>query len=100
MTAPAARNRETVAPDGSPAWSRLEHRIAWYDSKSQENQRWFKRLKVKYEKFLDLEGAGPYAAAPIPRALLAERVEGLVAQEHAACVSHPEEPARQMAERR
>jgi hypothetical protein len=46
MIAPAARNRETVAPDGYPAWSRLEDQIAWYDRKSQENQRWFKRLKV------------------------------------------------------
>jgi uncharacterized protein DUF4231 len=155
MTAPAAGARKTVAPNGSPAWSRLEDQIAWYDRKSQQNQRWFKRLKVcqivtaaaipvaagvtapawlvggggalivvleglqqlqqyqqnwttyrstcerlKHEKFLYLEGAGPYAAAPNPRALLAERVEGLVSQEHAAWVSQREEAAREIAERR
>ena len=30
----------------SPAWERLEQQIGWYDSKSTENQRWFKGLKV------------------------------------------------------
>jgi len=155
MTGPAPRDRETGAADGSPAWSRLEDQIGWYDRKSQQNQRWFKRLKVcqlvtaaaipvaagvsapawlvggggalivvleglqqlqqyqqnwttyrstcerlKHEKFLYLEGAGPYAAAPNPQALLAERVEGLVSQEHAAWVSHREEAERQMGERR
>jgi hypothetical protein len=155
VTAPTARTRETAAPDRSAAWSRLEDQIAWYDRKSQENQRWFKRLKVcqivtaaaipvaagvaapawlvggggalivvleglqqlqqyqqnwttyrstcerlRHEKFLYLECAGPYATAPNPHALLAERVEGLVSQEHAAWASHREEAARQMAERR
>jgi hypothetical protein len=28
-----------------PAWSRLEHQLEWYDSKSQHCQRWYKRLK-------------------------------------------------------
>lgn len=30
----------------SPVWERLEDQIAWYDAKSEHNQRWFKRLKV------------------------------------------------------
>lgn len=123
--------------------------IAWYDRKSGENQRWFKRLKVcqlvtaagipvaagvsapvwlvggggalivvleglqqlqqyqqnwttyrstcerlKHEKFLFLAQAGPYSAAPRAEALLAERVEGLVSQEHAAWVAQREEAAR------
>jgi uncharacterized protein DUF4231 len=39
---------------------------------------------LKHEQFLYLAEAGPYAAAPRPLALLAERVEALVAQEHAS----------------
>ena len=38
---------------------------------------------LKHEKFLYLAGAPPYAGAQNPRALLAERVESLVSQEHA-----------------
>jgi uncharacterized protein DUF4231 len=30
----------------SPAWTRLEDQIAWYDEKSNDNRHWFKRLKV------------------------------------------------------
>jgi hypothetical protein len=30
----------------SPAWTRVQDQIAWYDRKSQLNQRWFKGLKV------------------------------------------------------
>jgi hypothetical protein len=39
---------------------------------------------LKHEKFLRLAEAGPYAGVARPDALLAERVEGLVSQEHAA----------------
>jgi Protein of unknown function (DUF4231) len=52
--------------------------------------------RLKHEKYLFLAHAGPYAVAPKPEALLAERVEGLVSQEHAAWVSHREETARQL----
>jgi Protein of unknown function (DUF4231) len=38
---------------------------------------------LKHEKFLYLAKAGPYLAAPDARVLLAERVEGIVSQEHA-----------------
>jgi hypothetical protein len=133
----------------SPAWARLEDQIAWYDRKSSENQRWFKRLKIlqivtaaaipvaagisapawlvggagalivvleglqqlqqyqqnwttyrstcerlKHEKFLFAAHAGPYARVEDPEARLAERVEGLVSQEHAAWASHREEAMR------
>lgn len=135
----------------SPGWARVQDQIAWYDGKSQQNQRWFKRLKVceivtaaaipfaasvsvpiwavgaggalivvleslqqlqqyqqnwityratcerlKHERFLFEAGAGHYAAAPDPDALLAERVEGLVSQEHAAWSSHREDANRKL----
>jgi hypothetical protein len=52
--------------------------------------------RLKHEQFLFLAGAGPYANAGSHEALLAERVEGLVSQEHAAWVSQQEEVGRQM----
>lgn len=143
-----------VSADGgadSPVRARLEDQIAWYDAKSQRNQRRFKELKVcqivvaaaipvaaaasapvwlmggggavivvleglqqlqqyqqnwttyrstcerlKHEKFLFLGRAGPYAAMPDPEPLLAERVEGLVSQEHAAWVSHRDEAGKRI----
>jgi uncharacterized protein DUF4231 len=141
---------DRVVVSTSPAEARLEDQIAWYDAKSQHNQRWFKLLKVcqiitaaaipvaagasapawlvggagalivvleglqqlqqyqqnwityrstcerlKHEKFLFAARAGPYASSE-PEALLAERVESLVSQEHAAWVSQREEPARRV----
>jgi uncharacterized protein DUF4231 len=135
----------------SPAQARLREQIAWYDGKSQHNQRWFKRLKIwqmvtaaaipfaasvsaplwvaggggavivvleglqqlqqyqqnwttyratcerlKHEQFLFMAAAGPYKAASEPEALLAERVEGLVSQEHAAWAAHREESRHKM----
>lgn len=38
---------------------------------------------LKHEQFLYLAGSGPYLDVARPAALLAERVEGLVSQEHA-----------------
>lgn len=38
---------------------------------------------LKHEKFIYLAAAGPYANVTDPRAVLAERVESLVSQEHA-----------------
>lgn len=40
--------------------------------------------RLKHEKWLYAAAAGPYAGAGRPGALLSERVEGLVSQEHAA----------------
>jgi hypothetical protein len=42
---------------------------------------------LKHEKYLYLGNAGPYASVPNPHALLAERVESLVSQEHAKWAS-------------
>ena len=57
---------------------------------------------LKHEKFLFVAKAGPYGAASDPIVLLAERIEGLVSQEHAKWVSAQEqvikpkqEPAKQ-----
>ena|SRR3984893_845020 len=45
---------------------------------------------LKHEKFLYLGEAGPYATAANPHALLAERIESLVSQEHAKWASGQE----------
>jgi hypothetical protein len=88
---------EEFALAGSSAQARLEDQIAWYDAKSGHNQGWFKLLKVCQA---DGRGRGadrgPRGASAAPDALLAERVEGLVSQEHAAWVSHREDEDRQM----
>jgi hypothetical protein len=49
---------------------------------------------LKHEKFLYLADAGPYAHSKRKNALLAERVEGLVSQEHARWTSAQEELAK------
>jgi Protein of unknown function (DUF4231) len=43
--------------------------------------------KLKHEKYLYLARAGPYGTSPSPERRLAERVEGLVTQEHAVWTS-------------
>lgn len=48
---------------------------------------------LRHEKYLFLANAGPYGASEKPRALLAERVEALVSQEHAKWISSQEQPA-------
>ena len=48
---------------------------------------------LKREKYLWLAKAGPYASAERPDALLAERVEALLSQEHAGWVALQEQPA-------
>ncbi len=52
---------------------------------------------LKHEKFLFLAEAGPYAQAQRPRALLADRIEGLISQEHAKWVSAREDSSRALA---
>jgi len=46
---------------------------------------------LKHEKFMFLAGASPYTNADSPRALLAERVEALLAGEHAKWASVQEQ---------
>lgn len=128
------------APE-DPTWDRLEDQIRWYDSKSGENQRRYKWLKLlelavaaalpvvagtgspvlvtgtlaavivvlegahhlyqfqerwityrstaealKHERYLYLAKAGPYLRADRHQQL-AERIEGLISQEHAKWTS-------------
>jgi Protein of unknown function (DUF4231) len=138
--------------DADPILERLEDQIAWYDQKSQFNQRVYKRIKIveilsaalipflaaaklpyfgvvtgglgvlitvlegmlhlnqyqqnwiayrstcellKHEKYTYLGKASPYANVPDPHALLAERIESLVSQEHAKWASvQQQEPGK------
>jgi hypothetical protein len=48
--------------------------------------------QLKHEKFLYLASAGAYGTAQDPHALLAERIESLVSQEHAKWSSQEHEP--------
>jgi hypothetical protein len=50
---------------------------------------------LKHEKYLYLANAGPYSAATTAHALLAERIESLVSQEHAKWAAGQEEGAKQ-----
>jgi hypothetical protein len=50
---------------------------------------------LKHEKYLYLANAGPYAAAPVAHALLAERIESLVSQEHAKWASGHEQAGKE-----
>jgi len=52
--------------------------------------------RLKHEQFLFVAHAGPYAAVAGAEALLAERVEGLVSQEHAAWVSQQEDVSKKL----
>lgn len=47
--------------------------------------------RLKHERFLFATLAGAYGHVPRPAGLLAERVEGLVSQEHAAWTAHQDE---------
>jgi hypothetical protein len=142
-----ARPIEAVPPPApaDPTWDRLEDQIGWYDRKSGNDQRRYKRLKLlelavaatlpvvagvgspvwaigglaavivvlegaqhlyqfqehwityrstaealKHERYLYLAQAGPYAGED-RRRQLAERIEGLISQEHAKwTASHQE----------
>lgn len=52
--------------------------------------------QLKHEQYLFLSKAGPYAAAPDPEAVLAERVESLVSQEHAAWTAGRKEAEKKL----
>jgi Protein of unknown function (DUF4231) len=49
---------------------------------------------LRHEKYLYLGQAGPYSGAPNPHALLAERIESLVSQEHAQWSAIQQQPNR------
>ena len=49
---------------------------------------------LKHEKYVYIANASPYAGVADPRALLAERVESLVSQEHAKWASSQQETTK------
>jgi len=49
---------------------------------------------LRHEKFVYLALAGPYTASPNPHALLAERIESTVSQEHAQWASVQQQAAK------
>lgn len=49
---------------------------------------------LKHEKYLFLAGAGPYSGVDRPVQLLADRIEGLISQEHAKWVSAQEQSTK------
>jgi Protein of unknown function (DUF4231) len=49
---------------------------------------------LQHEKYLFLAGAGPYANAEQPLPLLADRIEGLISQEHAKWISAQQPPGK------
>jgi hypothetical protein len=49
------------------------------------------RLALRHEKYLFLAAAGPYAKSEQPLPLLADRIEGLISQEHAKWLSAQEQ---------
>lgn len=50
--------------------------------------------ELKHEKYLYLAKAGPYANLTSPEVLLAERIEGLISQEHAKWVSSTQQSVK------
>jgi hypothetical protein len=52
--------------------------------------------QLRHEQFLYLAHAGPYADVPDPEAVLAERVESLVSQEHAAWVANRDDANKKL----
>jgi Protein of unknown function (DUF4231) len=49
---------------------------------------------LKHEKYLFLAAAGPYAKVDDPLPLLADRIEGLISQEHAKWISAQQQPGK------
>jgi Protein of unknown function (DUF4231) len=93
---PLLSGLDMPAPMGVPKWflGALGALIAIIEGVQQVNQyhaSWISYRStaeaLKHEKFLYLGNAGPYLAAPDPRAQLAERVEAIVSQEQTKWLS-------------
>ena len=92
-----------VSALGGPAWSTglLGVLVVVLEAIQQLNQyhaNWMAYRStaeaLKHEKYLHAAAAGPYASAGNRGALLAERIEGLVSQEHAKWVSAVEQEGK------
>ena len=78
--------------DFLPAWlGALIVVVEGFQQLNQYHQNWTSYRStceaLKHEKYLWVANAGPYAAAENPHALLAERIEAIIAQEHTKWVS-------------
>ena len=103
LTVGAAALIPVFAGLGAPSWATgtLGAVIVLFEGAQQVNQyqaNWIAYRStaeaLKHEKYLHVALAGPYADVANPDALLAERVEGLVSQEHAKWVSAQQDAAK------
>ena len=87
---PAALGAAVVVLEGLQQLNQYQQNWTSYRSTSEA---------LKHEKYLFLALAGPYAGAVSPHTLLADRIEGLISQEHAKWVSAREEAAHELEQR-
>lgn len=87
---PAALGAAVVVLEGLQQLNQYQQNWTSYRSTSEA---------LKHEKYLFLALAGPYAHASSSHALLADRIEGLISQEHAKWVSAREEAAQELERR-
>ena len=89
-----------ACPRGSPAaWARSIVVLESVQQLFQFHSNWTHYRStseaLKHEKFLYLAHAGSYATAANPEALLAERIEARVSQEHASWASEQNQAQHQ-----
>jgi 4-hydroxy-3-methylbut-2-enyl diphosphate reductase IspH len=87
---PAALGASVVVLEGLQQLNQYQQNWTTYRSTAEA---------LKHEKYLFLALAGPYAGASAPSQLLADRIEGLISQEHAKWVSAREEVAHELEQR-
>ena len=80
-----------LAATGLPTWVVLESIQQLFQFHSNWTQYRSTAEGLKHEKYLYLASAGAYSKAADPGALLAERVEGRVSQEHATWASEQQQ---------
>jgi hypothetical protein len=84
---PAALGAAVVVLEGLQQLNQYQQNWTAYRSTSEA---------LKHEKYLFLALAGPYAGSSSPLPLLADRIEGLISQEHAKWVSAREEAVHEL----
>jgi hypothetical protein len=87
---PAALGASVVVLEGLQQLNQYQQNWTTYRSTAEA---------LKHEKYLFLALAGPYAGAASSSKLLADRIEGLISQEHAKWVSAREEAANELERR-
>jgi hypothetical protein len=87
---PAALGAAVVVLEGLQQLNQYQQNWTSYRSTSEA---------LKHEKYLFLALAGPYAGTASPHTLLADRIEGLISQEHAKWVSARDEATHELEQR-